>query len=88
MAERTPSYATQLGDVLRRRDPRKLRAFLLDGARRFGDERQVSDVESKSPEEMEELLNRMILARRDLKDLHRESAAWLAQRGAAPDSGE
>ena len=88
MAERAPSYASQLADVLRSRDPEKLRAFLLDSARRFGDDRQVAEVQEKGPEEMEELLHRMIVARRDLPNLHRESAAWLARRGVAADSGD
>ncbi len=88
MAERAPSYATQLGDVLRRRDPERLRVFLLESARRFGDERQVAVVESKSPDEMQELLHRMIVARRDLKDLHHDSREWLQRRGVAPDAGD
>ena len=87
MTERAPSYATQLGETLRRRDPERLRQFLVESARRFGDDRQVTDVESKSPGEMEELLHRMILALPDLRDHHRESQAWLEDRGIAPDAG-
>ena len=88
MAERSPSYATQLGAVLRRGDPEALRTFLIENARRFGDEHQVADVDSKSYEEMRELLHRMTLARPDLKDLHRQSRAWLEQHGVAADSGD
>ena len=76
-----PSYATQLGAVLRRRDPAALRTFLIDSATRFGDERQVADVHAKSDAEMEELLHRMILARPDLSDLHRASREWFFRRG-------
>jgi hypothetical protein len=72
------SYAEQLGDVLRRGDVAELRRFLLDNARRYGDERQVAEVEGRSPEEMQELMHRMILARPDLKDLHATSRRWLA----------
>ena len=78
---REPSYAAQLGQVLRRRDARALRAFLLQAARRFGDDRQVADVEGKSPAELDELLHRMILARADLHDLHRASREWLFHHG-------
>ena len=77
---RQPSYAEALAGVLRRRDPRQLQQFLLDNARRFGDARQVAEVEGKSTEEMQELMHRMILARADLEELHAESRAWLTGR--------
>ena len=78
---REPSYVAQLGAVLRTRDPVALRRFLVESARRFGDERQVADVEGKSDDEMDELLNRMIVARPDLEDLHRASREWLFRHG-------
>ena len=78
---REPSYATQLAAVLRRRDPLALRQFLLDSAARFGDARQVDEVQGKSGPELEELMHRMILARPDLKDLHRASREWLFRHG-------
>ena len=81
---REPSYAVQLGTVLRRREVAALRAFLLRSAERFGDDRQVADVESKSDQELEELLHRMILARPDLQDLHRASREWLFRNGIDP----
>jgi predicted ATPase len=58
-----------------------LRQFLIDAAERFGDTRQVTDVQTKSEAEMEELLHRMIVARPDLKDLHRASRQWLFHHG-------
>jgi hypothetical protein len=73
------SYARRLGEVLRRRDPLALRAFLAEQAERYGDERQVADVRSKDDAEMEMLLHRMILARPDLSDLHAESERRLAR---------
>ena len=78
---REPSYATRLGAVLRRRDAGALRSFLLESAQRFGDARQVADVQSKSDDEMHELLHRMIVARPDLADLHRASREWLFHHG-------
>jgi len=78
---REPSYATQLGSVLRRRDVVALRAFLLQSAERFGDAKQVADVQEKSEDELEELLHRMIVARPDLQDLHRASREWLFRHG-------
>jgi hypothetical protein len=75
------SYREQLGAVLRRRDPRALQAFLVSSARRFGDERQVADVLGKSDAELEELMHRMIVARPDLRDLHRASREWLFRHG-------
>ena len=76
-----PSYVTQLGNVLRRKDIAVLRAFLIQSAERFGDERQVEDVQAKSDDELEELLHRMIVARPDLEDLHRASREWLFRHG-------
>ncbi len=78
---REPSYAAQLGGVLRRRDVAALRAFLLQSASRFGDMKQVKDVREKSEDELEELLHRMIVARPDLEDLHRASREWLFRHG-------
>jgi hypothetical protein len=78
---RQQSYGAQLGAVLRRREPEQLRRFLLESAARFGDDRQVADVERKSEAELEELLHRMILARPDLADLHRASREWLFKHG-------
>ena len=87
---REPSYAFQLGTVLRQRDPEALRQFLLASADRFGDAKQVADVQGKSDAEMEELLHRMIVARPDLDDLHRASREWLFRHGidAYGESGE
>jgi hypothetical protein len=78
---REPSYAAQLGTVLRRRDASVLRQFLMTSAERFGDARQVADVLGKSDDEMQELLHRMIVARPDLADLHRSSREWLFRQG-------
>jgi len=78
---REASYGQQLGQVLRRRDPLALQLFLIQNARRYGDQGQVDDVEAKSRDELEELMHRMIIARADLKDLHRASRQWLFARG-------
>jgi len=76
-----PSYQAQLGGVLRRRDVRALRTFLVQSASRYGDMKQVRDVQGKSEDDMEELLHRMIVARPDLADLHRASREWLFRHG-------
>jgi len=78
---REQSYAAQLGAVLRRRDALALKQFLLASAQRFGDEKQVADVQQKSDADMQELLHRMIVARPDLQDLHRASREWLFRHG-------
>jgi hypothetical protein len=85
-----PSYVTQLGNVLRRQDITLLRTFLIQSAERFGDARQVDDVQAKSDDELEELLHRMIVARPDLEDLHRASREWLFRHGidSFGDEGE
>jgi hypothetical protein len=62
------SYAEQLGEVLRRGDAGRLRRFLIENARKFGDARQVAELEGRSRDEMEELMRRMILARAELKE--------------------
>ena len=76
-----PSYRDELGSTLRRRNPLALRTFLIASARRFGDDRQVANVEAKSDDELEELMHRMILSRPDLEDLHRASREWLFRHG-------
>jgi hypothetical protein len=58
-----------------------LRQFLIDAAERFGDARQITEVQAKSDDEMLELLHRMIVARPDLEDLHRSSREWLFRHG-------
>jgi len=78
---REPSYVTKLGAVLRQRNPATLRLFLIENAARFGDQKQVADVQDRSDAEMEELLHRMIVARPDLRDLHRASREWLFRHG-------
>ena len=77
-------YVKQLGDVLRRRDPGALRAFLIEQAARYGDDRQVAAIEQQGDEELTTLLHRMILARGDLADLHPASQRGLAENGALP----
>lgn len=82
------AYATQLGEVLRRRDVAALRAFLEAQAGRYGDERQVEAIRAQTDAELELLLHRMTLARPDLADLHAASERWLAGQGGPrpPDS--
>ncbi len=90
MMPREPSHAARLGAVLRLVDARALRAFLIEAAERFGDERQVAEVRDKSDAEMDELLHRMILSRPDLSEFHRASREWLFRHGidAFGESGE
>jgi hypothetical protein len=76
-------YQRQLGEVLRTVDPAALRAFLLEQAARYGDDRQVAAVRDLDEPELERLLHRMILTRNDLPNLHPASRAWLAERGEA-----
>jgi len=76
-------YKARLGEVLRRGDPEELHLFLRQSAANYGDERQITDVEERSHEEMEQLMHRMILARPDLADLHPKSRAYLAGEAAA-----
>jgi len=78
------SYVERLGEVLRQRDVAALRAFLVDQAARFGDERQVESIRQQSDQELEILLHRMIVARPDLGALHAESQRFLAEVGLGP----
>lgn len=81
-------YVERLGEVLHRRDPAVLRAFLESSAAHFGDQRQVDAIRAKDEAEMLELMHRMILARGDLADLHPESRRWLeARQGRAAPRG-
>jgi hypothetical protein len=71
------SYQERLGQILRLRDPDALRAFLVEQARRFADDRQVEAVNLQSDAELELIMHRMILARNDLADLQAASRAAL-----------
>jgi len=64
------SYRERLGDTLKKRDPQVLREYLIQQARTFGDDAQVTAISSPSDAEMTQLMHRMILARPDLKELH------------------
>jgi hypothetical protein len=77
-------YVEQLGVVLRTRDPAALRGFLSAQAARFGDERQVAQIDGQSLDEIETLMHRMTLARSDLSEYHAASRAWLMARGIQP----
>lgn len=77
-------YVQQLGAVLRRREVGALRAFLIEQAARYGDDRQVAAIEQQGDDELTTLLHRMILARGDLADLHPASHRWLAEHGELP----
>lgn len=80
-------YVELLGDTLRAQDPERLRSFLVDQARRFGDEAQVVEIAGQSAAELEALMHRMTVARSDLAELHLASRAWLQQHGhGAPQS--
>lgn len=81
-------YVERLGVVLRQRSPEALKTFLLESARRFGDEGQVAQVAEQTPDEIEILMHRMTLARSDLGALHAESRAWLATQGLRGPTGE
>jgi hypothetical protein len=75
------AYVEQLGSVLRAQDPARLREFLMNSAREFGDAEQVARVEQQFAREIETLMHHMILARPDLVDLHRASEVWLDEAG-------
>ena len=84
MPERQRSYQAQLAAVLRKRVPLALRRFLVGNARTFGDSQDESELFSRTPDELRELMHRMILARPDLADLHRQSREWLFNKGIDP----
>jgi hypothetical protein len=81
MTARDGDYVQRLGVVLRQRDVGALRAFLVEQAGRYGDERQVEAIRQQADAELEAILHRMIVSRPDLGDLHAESERWLAEAG-------
>jgi hypothetical protein len=70
---------------LRQRDPLALRAFLAASARRFGNEREAAEIESREVPELQLIMHQMIVARPDLQTLHPESQRWLRGHGLDPD---
>jgi hypothetical protein len=81
-------YVERLGAVLRTQDVEQLRGFLIENARRFGDEAQVTQITGQSAQELEALMHRMIVARSDLAELHPSSRTWLQQHGQNPPQAE
>ncbi len=78
-------YVQELGAVLRQRDPLALRAFLAASARRFGNEAEAAEIESREVAEMNLIMHQMIVARPDLRPLHADSQRWLRGHGLDPD---
>jgi len=78
-------YAQQLGAVLRQRDPLALQQFLVASARRYGNEQEARELESREASEMALIMHRSIVARPDLADIHLESQRWLRAHGLDPD---
>jgi len=76
------NYQERLGATLRLRNKDALRAFLIEQAQTFGDERQVEAVSNQSDGDLELLMHRMILARPDLADLHPASREALGMEPA------
>jgi hypothetical protein len=87
VTEHDGEYVRRLGAVLRQRDTKALRAFLIEQAGRYGDERQVQAIREQSDAELAMILHRMIVVRSDLTDLHAESERWLADQGGPTDRG-
>ncbi len=78
-------YAQQLGAVLRQRDPLALRDFLAASARRYGNEQEARELESREESELALIMHRSIVARPDLADIHGDSQRWLRAHGLDPD---
>jgi hypothetical protein len=79
------SYVRELGAVLQQRDPLALRAFLAASARRYGNEREGAEIETRELSEMLLIMHQMIVARPDLQSLHADSQRWLRGHGLDPD---
>jgi hypothetical protein len=62
-----------------------LRAFLAVSARRFGNEREGAEIETREIPEMLLIMHQMIVARPDLQPLHADSQRWLRGHGLDPD---
>ena len=78
MENKDTNYTQKLVDTLRTKDPVKLRDFLRRSAEERDPER-VHEIDTIPEDKMVVRMHKMIIARRELADLHAESRAWLAE---------
>ncbi|MDO8683130.1 MAG: hypothetical protein Q7N50_06580 [Armatimonadota bacterium] len=82
--EADASYVQQMGRVLRKRDVAALRDFLIQAAMERNDPSEAEEIKGIPEADLEVRMHKMIMARKDLHDLHEESRKWLIAHGFRP----
>jgi hypothetical protein len=78
------SYVREMGSVLRRKDVAALRDFLARSAEERNDEGEAAEIRGIPDADLEARMHKMIMARKDLEDLHAGSREWLIAHGFTP----
>jgi hypothetical protein len=78
------SYVQQMAAVLRKRDVAALREFLVTAANERNDAGEVAEIQGIPEADLEARMHKMIMARKDLSDMHDESRKWLIAHGFTP----
>jgi hypothetical protein len=78
------SYVQQMAAVLRKKDVAALREFLVAAANERNDESEVAEIQGIPEADLEARMHKMIMARKDLPDMHDESRKWLVAHGFTP----
>ena len=77
-------YVRQMGGVLRKNDVAALRDFLAASAEERNDPGEAMEIRGIPEADMEARMHKMIVARKDLEDIHAESREWLVAHGFRP----
>jgi hypothetical protein len=80
MPDSDTAYIRGLVSVLRKRDVDELRAFLKEEAT-IRDTSRANEIDSIDDESLESRMYKMILARKELTDLHADARRWLNEHG-------
>jgi hypothetical protein len=78
------TYVKQMASVLRKKDVAALRDFLARSAEERNDDGEAAEIRGIPEADLEARMHKMIVARKDLVDLHDESREWLIAHGFTP----
>jgi hypothetical protein len=77
-------YVREMRSVLRRKDVAALRDFLARSAEERDDAGEAEEIRGIPDADLEARMHKMIMARKDLDDLHASSREWLIAHGFTP----
>lgn len=79
--EADSKYVREMGKTLRLKDVSALREFLIRCANERNDTGEAAEIQGIPEDVLEARMRKMIMARKDLADIHEESRQWLLSHG-------